>query len=456
MRSPRTLLAIGIPALAVLAAGAFFAGNLTAPHAAPARAAKTATPVPTASVAPRSTPDGALAAAKIPTCSIASAASDSRLANFYGIVERADTGQVLFDRRGEDGERTGSVMKTITSAAAMKVLGGDYRIHTRVVQGSDPSTVVIIGGGDPTLSSLPAGQQSVYPDAPKISDLAAQVKAAHPGQISRVIVDTSLFSGETWDATWPQSERTEGYHAPIEALMMDGGRANPKTVTSPRTATPAMDAGRAFAAYLGGASVAIGTAPQGAKELASVSSQPVSTLIGQMLPNSDNMLAEFLARQVAIKSGAGNTQQSVQKALPDAIAKYGIDTSGMVTIDGSGESPSNRVKPAIVASLMRQVDAKTDGLGAIYDALPVSGKANTTLASPRFTGDAADARGHVHAKTGWIDSAYTLAGVIDAADGTHLTFAFYAVGDNVTAAAKPALDTLTADAYRCGANLSNG
>ena len=59
------------------------------------------------------------------------------------------------------------------------------------------------------------------------------------------------------------------------------------------------------------------------------------------------------------------------------------------------------------------------------------------------------------AKTGWIDTAYTLSGMISSADGTRLTFAFYAVGDGIRDNAKAALDLLTAGAFRCGDNLSN-
>ena len=72
----------------------------------------------------------------------------------------------------------------------------------------------------------------------------------------------------------------------------------------------------------------------------------------------------------------------------------------------------------------------------------------------RFTGENGVARGSVIAKTGWIDTAYSLGGVINAKDGTRLTFAFYAIGD-VRDDAKLALDTLATAVYNCGDNLSN-
>jgi len=91
--------------------------------------------------------------------------------------------------------------------------------------------------------------------------------------------------------------------------------------------------------------------------------------------------------------------------------------------------------------------------GSIRSALPVAGKSGTL--SDRFTGNNAVARGKVTAKTGWIDTAYTLAGFVTTADGTVLTFAFFAVGNGIKANAKEALDTLTTGVYNCGNNLSN-
>ncbi len=106
-----------------------------------------------------------------------------------------------------------------------------------------------------------------------------------------------------------------------------------------------------------------------------------------------------------------------------------------------------------MASFMRRVADGTNNLDIVRDALPVAGKSGT-LAS-RFSGANAVARGHVTAKTGWIDTAYTLSGFVDAADGTRLTFAFYAVGDGIKANAKDAIDTLVTGVYNCGDNLAN-
>jgi D-alanyl-D-alanine carboxypeptidase/D-alanyl-D-alanine-endopeptidase (penicillin-binding protein 4) len=392
---------------------------------------------------------------------VAGPASDSRLASFQARVVNATTGEVLYDRGGDVPSRTASVLKVLTSAAALSVLGPDYRLSTTVVRGSEPGTVVLVGGGDPTLSRTPTGDESAYSGAPHLDDLAAQVRAAWNADpatagtpITTVVLDSSYFGGDAWEPSWNRKELYDGYMPEITALMVDGDRDDAYANVSLRSENPVQRAGDAFAAALGGASTVIGTAPAGARVLGQVQSQPVSTLIEQALIVSDNTLAEAIARVTAIKAGAGNTFGALQRGITGGLAAYGLDTSHLRIVDGSGLSGNDAVPPSYLTSLFIQVQNREGNLWAIYDGLPVSGKAGSLRYSDRFAGANSRADGAVHAKTGWIDDGYTLSGIIDAADGTPLTFAIYALG-NVSDSAKVAIDTLAAAIYDCGNNLSN-
>ena len=66
---------------------------------------------------------------------------------------------------------------------------------------------------------------------------------------------------------------------------------------------------------------------------------------------------------------------------------------------------------------------------------------------------AANARGHVRAKTGWIDKVYALAGQIDSRSGL-LNFVVVARG-KVGSTAMAAIDNLVAGIYKCGSNLAS-
>jgi D-alanyl-D-alanine carboxypeptidase/D-alanyl-D-alanine-endopeptidase (penicillin-binding protein 4) len=437
------------------------ASGRTTASATPTRT-PSATPTPTPTSTPSATPTAtptptpAQAAAPARTCSIAGAASAPGLGTFEGFVMNATTGETLFSRSGDTPAQTGSVMKTLTTATALAVLGGGHTIPTTVTdEGS--GTIAIVGHGDATLSQ---GGATVYPGAPTLAQLAQQVKArlgATP--VSTIVTDDTYWDdADAWYPTWPVSERTIGYQPKVTALMVDGDRANPGAATSPRSEDPVGRAGAAFRTALANAGVVgagnaqlVKRATTSQTTIATVSSQPVSTLIGQMIPNSDNTLAEMLARISSRESGGGGSAASLSGVYQRALATYGVDPAGIVIKDGSGESAANAVSPAFVAHLMVPVAAGAEGLGTLAQVLPVSGQSGTLTS--RFTGANAVARGAVHAKTGWIDSANTLGGYIDAADGTKLTFAFYAIG-SPRASALPALDAVTAAAYSCGNRLT--
>ncbi|WP_241983025.1 D-alanyl-D-alanine carboxypeptidase/D-alanyl-D-alanine-endopeptidase [Cryobacterium flavum] len=459
------LIAAGALVFVLLGSGAVFAGTQTGgnePAAASAVSSSTATPSPTPTVDPaRPVPAEATTASRLRTCSVAGLAADTRLADFQAQVVNATTGEVLFDRGGTTSSRTASVMKVLTSAAALNVLGSDYRATTRVVKGAEPGQIVLVGGGDLTLSRLPTGQEPFYTGAAHLDDLATQTMvawAADPANppITSLVLDSSYFSGPDWDDGWARTELGLGYMPEITALMVDGDRNEPTRSTSARSEDPIARAGQAFADALGGGlAISQATAPAGAAQLGAVQSAPVSTLIQQSLIVSDNTIAEMLARLVAIENGAGNSFSALQQGIVGGLAAYGIDTTDMIIKDGSGLSPNNAVSPAYLTALFVKVNAREGNLGVLFDGLPVAGGPRGSLSySDRFAGANSAADGAVFAKTGWIDTGYTLAGVIHSADGTPLTFAIYAIG-NVSSNAKIAIDTLTTGFFHCGDNLSN-
>ncbi|WP_307807115.1 D-alanyl-D-alanine carboxypeptidase [Naasia sp. SYSU D00057] len=444
-----------------VAGGAAAADPRPVPAPTPTASSAAPTPTPTPTEVARPVPAAPAAPSPIRTCSVSAEAADGRLGSFQGRVVNAVTGEVLFDRGGDIPSRAASVMKVLTSAAALSVLGPDHRLATRVVRGAEPGTVVLVGGGDPTLSRTPSGSTTAYPGAAHLDDLAAQVRAAWSADpatagtpITTVVLDASYFAGDDWEPSWARSELTGGYMPEITALMVDGDRSDPYANTSVRSDDPVQRAGDAFAAALGAGGTVRGTAPAGAPVLGQVESQPVSTLVQQSLLVSDNALAEALARVTAIEAGAGNTFGSLQAGVTSGLAAYGVDSSALRIVDGSGLSDNNAIPPSYLTSLLIKVQNREGALWAVYDGLPISGQTGSLRYSDRFSGAASRADGAVHAKTGWIETGYTLAGTIDAADGTPLTFAIYALGD-VRDNAKQAIDTWTAAVWDCGNNLAN-
>lgn len=462
---PRAVLAtaLGVGFLLV-ATGSLFAG--VAVGSAQGAPVAVATNSPTETPGARVVPGFITDPTRLRTCSIASLAADERLSSLFGSVVNSATGEVLFDRSGSTPTQPAGTQKVLTAAAALAVLGPDFRLSTRVVAGTTPGTVVLVGGGDATLSRLPAGQESVYSGAPKLDDLAAQVVAAYalanpdePG-ITTVVVDATYWSaGDSWNPRWNRDRIAAGIQAPATALMVDGDRADPRQQISPRSNDPVARAAQAFAEALDAAGNPTGVptinsgSAVGGTVLGQVQSQPVSTLVTQMLSATDFVLAEMLARVTSKQLGLAGSTASLTAAVTGGLDAYGVPTEGIVVTDGSGLATDNSVPMRYLAGFFAVANARTSNLGIIMDALPVAGTSGSLAG--RFGGPNAVARGAVTAMPGDLPTAQALAGVVRAADGTVLTIGFSAVRDGIGTAGRDAIDSLTAAVVTCGDNLSN-
>src|SRR4051795_4946934 len=122
----------------------------------------------------------------------------------------------------------------------------------------------------------------------------------------------------------------------------------------PRGGQPGLDAGSALADALGaaGATVVLGEAPAGAKTLGTVHSAPIARLVEQALSLSDNMLAEALARQVAIARHQPASFEGSAKAVIAALDAAGIDPAGVTLQDGSGLSRNDGVPAGTLGALV--------------------------------------------------------------------------------------------------------
>lgn len=452
-RSLNPFVVLGI--VGVLVAGASFgAGYLLEAGAQ--------TPVVEPTAVARPVPAEIAEASGVRTCSVGKSSSNRALGTETVVVFDEAGNRLLLDN-ADDAIPMGSVMKVITAVVALDVLGKNGRFTTRVVDGSTAGTVIVIGGGDPTLR---AGGTTIYPGAPSMSELASQTlsayQAEHPESptITRVLIDLSMFPiDDAWHPSWPESERTIGYQPLIVPFMVDGDRANPSLRTSPRSTDPARKAANEFVSALqqagngdGAVEIDYQSAPINAKELASVQSAPVSKLIPQMMMYSDNTLAEFLMRASSVSAGFDGSSDSIQQLVLSSLNKYGVDMTGGNFVDGSGESKKDLIPPRAIVELVNQIFQGDEKLASISDSFPVAGRSGS-LAS-RFVGGAEKARGRVAAKTGWINGVYSLAGEIKTKRDGRLYFVVVARG-KVDASAIPVIDKLVAEIYSCGTNLAS-
>ncbi|MFC8146535.1 D-alanyl-D-alanine carboxypeptidase/D-alanyl-D-alanine-endopeptidase [Streptomyces paradoxus] len=357
------------------------------------------------------------------------------------------TGRRLFGKAPGTALTPASTTKVATAVAALSAMGADHRLTTRAALEPDTNEVVLVGGGDPTLTARKSTD-----GAASLRTLAAGTAAALADRGVREVTlsyDTTRYAG---DEMHPIG--VDGNLALVTPLMADEGRTNDSTSgPAQRVTDPAADAARRFGDLL--KSHGIKTTAPGpskattrAKTLATVSSPPLSAVVERMLTNSDNDIAEALARQTAIATGNRADFAGAGKAIGSQLRKLGLPVKGAAFEDGSGLNRADRLTPDLLTALLaKAADPSHPELRPALTGLPVAGFTGTL--TTRYTDGAS---GVVRAKTGTLSGVHTLAGTLVDEDGRLLAFAFMATDTDPgrPAATQQALDRIASALAACG------
>lgn len=355
------------------------------------------------------------------------------------------TGKRLYGLGAGEALVPASTTKIATAVAALSAMGADHRLTTRAALEPDTNELVLVGGGDPTLTARtdPEGWASLRTLA---DSTAAALKKRGVRQVT-LSYDTTLYAGRELHPIG-----VDGNLAPVSALMADEARTDDSTSGPVRRVTdPAADAARTFAGLL--AKHGIKTTSPGpskatgrASTLAKVSSPPLPALVERMLTNSDNDLAEALARQTAIATDVRPDFAGGARAIHTQLKKLRLPMSGARFADGSGLNRADRLTTNLLTALLAKAgDPAHPDLRAALTGLPVAGFTGTL--STRYADGAA---GLVRAKTGTLTGVNALAGTVVDRDGRLLAFAFLAVDTADRTAAQAALDRAATALAACG------
>ncbi|MGW0139674.1 D-alanyl-D-alanine carboxypeptidase/D-alanyl-D-alanine endopeptidase [Streptomyces calvus] len=355
------------------------------------------------------------------------------------------TGDRLYGTGSANALTPASTIKIATAVAALSAMGPDHRLTTRAVYEPDTKEVVLVGGGDPTLTARADAKGLAG-----LRDLAERTAAALARRGVREVTlsyDTTLYKGGTMHPIGVNPNL-----AAVTPLMADEGRTDDST-SGPvaRVPDPAADAARKFGDLL--REHGVKATPPGpsksttrATTLATVSSPPLAALVERMLTHSDNDLAEALARHTALATGERADFAGAGAAVTARLKRLGLPVQGTVVKDGSGLDRNDRLTADLLTALLVKAgDPAHPELRPALTGLPVAGFTGTLAG--RYADGAA---GVVRAKTGTLTGVNTLAGTVVDRDGRLLAFAFLANGTNNPVAAQSALDAAATALAACG------
>ncbi len=357
---------------------------------------------------------------------------------FSGAAMDAGSGAVLWSRHGSTSLMPASNAKLVTAANALTAFGPGYRLRTTTRLGAGPSQVVLVGSGDPTLSSLQVdGLARVT---------ASRLKAGRITSV-RVYADDSLFPRPTLAHGWKRSY-VPGDITSVRALVRDQ-RDLPDT-----SADAATYLGSRLRAYGVRASYAGRMkAPGTSRVLATSVGRRLDAIVRRMLLTSDNEIAEAVHKLVGIRLGKGATWAVAARAQRTQMARIGLPMTALY--DGSGLSRADRLS---AGQLIRIVDAafapRTRTALALLrsrQGLPTAGRTGTLRAVyGRFTARTSRcAAGRVWAKTGTLNDVAALTGWTVGRDGRVKVFSFVVNGRPVTSTLLRDLDMLAATVNGC-------
>ena len=313
------------------------------------------------------------------------------------------SGAVLFTQNPALPLAPASNEKLPLTYALLSNLGASYRIQTDVLgEGSQDGTtfdgtLVLEGGGDPTLST--GGLRS----------LAAQLRSAGIRHVTGGIVgDESYFDVRRTVAGWKPSIYIQE-SPPLSALVVNRARVGGFV-----TRTPALAAATAFRTTLRTAGVAVdGAATVGHVDdfsipLAQIDSPPLGSIIRFMDRESDNFTAELLLKQLGAVVLDRGTSGAGASVVMQTLAEAGVPMSGVRVVDGSGLSRLDRLTANAVAAVLRAAWNDPAVRPAFVAALPVAGVNGTLEDRLRKP----PARGRVLAMTGTTSDASALSGYV--------------------------------------------
>lgn len=283
-------------------------------------------------------------------------------------------GTTLTSVRADDAFIPASTQKIVTAAVALETLGADYRFTTSVLATNFASGVAenlyFVGGGDPVLVRKEYVATEKYPtfNETSLETLADSLKnAGLTGVTGSIVGVDSRYDQIRFLDAWPTAFNAVEV-GPLGALMANDGVVIGEPM---KPDNPAVAAATELRSLLGARGVYVAgdsryetVVPNNATQIATIQSAPLTSIINEMLVNSDNNTAELLVKEIGyVKKKSGSTAAGLA-VIQEQLAKWKLPTAPTIA-DGSGLSSNNRTTCANFMVLLSRFEKTMPGLLAV-------------------------------------------------------------------------------------------
>jgi len=315
--------------------------------------------------------------------------------------------------------------KLFTTATALKIMGRDFLLHTKILMDNNALTDSIVTG-NVYIKGL---GNSVFTSEDLDSLVSEIVKKGITKITGDIIGDDTFFDDVYTRDDWIKDEKANVKLPPVSALVIDRNTKYVKKKRRGRWRTyrvhvtnPPKYAAQLLKQKLVDSGINVeGEAKTGETPLTATvlvqSSVVLNKLIQLINKNSDNFLAECLFKTIgAIASGKqGNSFYSTQ-AILTFIKDNEIYSENTSIVDGSGISRFDQITVGAIVGLLEIMYFDLKNFPDFYNSLSIAGVDGTLEDRLDKKGDSINFRG----KTGTLNGVSSLSGYLTTKSGDEL------------------------------------
>lgn len=401
-----------------------------------------------------------------------------------------NNGDILFAHKGDTLLNPASCTKVVTTAAALKLLGPDYRFHTKYFTDLRPTggkvgKMWVVGYGDPSIvierlwriarDIANTGLKRIEGDIiiddyyfdgykyPGYTDQSGRAYNSLAGAVSLNFNTVTIVVSPASRVGVPPhvAPDTAGPYFRVVNTAKTGPRGSKKTVSVVRTqqngedvlvvsgsvpvesppdyiyrniTDPTLYFGLALKSLLEQNGVSVGgrimrgNFPGGAYLLVDSISKPLALIIRDMNKFSNNFIAEQMVKTMAAEIGSvpGTTAKGI-RVIENYLSHLGIQPGSYTMVNGSGLTRDNKISATTLITVLAHMYADFHIAPEALSSFSIAGVDGTIR--DRHKGEGI--RGLARAKTGSLYGVSTLVGTIPSASGEMLGYSILMNGDGL-------------------------